>query len=45
MIRACVLLSMLVVLAGCASTSTSVQAGGSNRGAGASATVGTGIKF
>lgn len=45
MIRTCLLLAMLVTLAGCASTSTQVQAGGSNRGAGASATVGTGIKF
>jgi len=45
MIRACILVAMLVTLAGCASTSTQVQAGGSSRGAGASATVGTGIKF
>lgn len=36
---------LLVIVAGCASTTTQVNGAGSNRGAGGSATLGTGIKF
>lgn len=37
--------ALIVTLAGCASTSASVNAGGSNRGAAGAASVSTGIKF
>jgi hypothetical protein len=36
---------LLLALTGCASTSTAVNAGGTSRSAGGSATVTTGVKF
>ena len=38
-------MALLVLLAGCASTTASVNGAGSNRGAGGTASLGTGIKF
>jgi len=43
--RLAVLALLLLALTGCASTSTAVDAGGTSRGMGGSATVTTGVKF
>jgi len=46
MMKAAIIPALLIAaLSGCASTTTDVKANGSNRGAGGSATVSTGIKF
>lgn len=37
--------ALLLLLAGCASTTASVNGAGSNHGAGGTASLGTGIKF
>lgn len=37
--------ALLILLAGCASTTTQVSGAGSNRGAAGSATLGTGVSF
>ena len=36
---------LLLLLAGCATTTANVDAAGSNHGAGATASLGTGVKF
>ncbi len=43
--RAAAAAILIATLGGCASTSANVDAAGSNRGAGATATLGTGVKF
>ena len=45
MLRAAAAAILIAALAGCASTSANVLAAGSNHGAGATATLGTGVKF
>lgn len=44
-LRAALAASLVLMLAGCASTTARVDGAGSNRGAGGTASLGTGIKF
>ena len=43
--RTAAVVAILVALTGCASTSARVNGGGSEHGAGGTATLGTGVKF